>query len=179
MKTHFLISNFVHTLGSQTLFLILLLIFARSFSIYIVMYFIHIVWCRYWNIIIIEMLKRSDLIEKMCAKWWNIRCCQVYMLFRVCVYKLIIIFVDIDLLYDVNHKKNGFIYVTCSQFNDKFVRCIGKKRNKDRNKAKREKWRAKDTEEVASWQKVNHNFKLDDLLTGIMWATKHHLISKW
>lgn len=72
------------------------------------------------------------------------------------VYKLIIIFVDIDLLYDVNHKKNGFICVTCSQFNDKFVSSIGKRRTvktegKQRERNEEQKiWRSSKLAEKSS-----------------------------
>lgn len=100
------------------------------------------------------------------------------------MYKLIIIFVDIDLLYDVNHKKNEFICLTCSQFNDKFVNTVPRRAENEWHKESIERFSEIERERqrvmkskrlprsVASWQQKSQPhfffFKLDDLLTGIM-----------
>lgn len=129
--------------------------------------------------------------------WWCVKhiwlFSSLYLSFE-CVYKLIIIFVDIDLLYDVNHKKNEFICLTCSQFNDKFANTVPRRAENEWHKESIERFSEIERERqrvmkskrlprsVASWQQKSQPhfffFKLDDLLTGIMWTTSH-LISKW
>lgn len=85
---------------------------------------------KYWNIIILSSIEDAETSrfdgENVCHVmkiYGDVK--HIWFLFllyvSVYVYKLMIIFVDIDLLYDVNHRKNGFICLTCSQFNDKYV----------------------------------------------------------